>query len=338
MVKTCLVTGGLGYIGSHICVELLNSDYDLIIIDNLSNSKIEKLNHIKKFNKFNNHIYFYHIDLVNKDSLIKICEDFLNEIQNKQTIDIIIHLAGLKSVNESVSEPIKYYNTNLISTINLFEIMEIYGIKNFIFSSSSTVYGSTSNPPYYEDTQTGLGITNPYGRTKFIQEEMLKDIQHSKKDWNIILLRYFNPIGHLNNNFKEDPSGIPNNLFPYIVRVYNKQIDKLTIFGSDYETRDGTCSRDFIHVVDLANAHKTCCDFLISKKIEGLKIYNVGTGKDTTVLELIKTFEEINKCKIEYEFGERRQGDLESSYSNVDLIKKELEWSAKYSISDSVKL
>jgi len=324
MVKTCLVTGGLGYIGSHICVELLNSDYDLVIIDNLSNSKIEKLNHIKKFNKFNNRIFFYQIDLVNRDSLINVYEDFLNKTQNKQIIDIIIHLAGLKAVNESVFNPIKYYNTNLTSTINLFELMEIYGIKNFIFSSSSIVYGTISNPPYYEDMQTGLGITNPYGRTKFIQEEMLKDIQNSKKDWNIILLRYFNPIGHLNNNFKEDPSGIPNNLFPYIVRVYNKQIDKLTIFGLDYETRDGTCARDFVHVVDLANAHKTCCDFLISKKIEGLKIYNVGTGKDTTVLELIKKFEEINECKIEYEFGERRQGDLVSSYSNVDLIKKEL--------------
>ncbi len=336
MVKTCLVTGGLGYIGSHICVELLKKNYDLVIIDNLSNSKIEKLDYIKKYNKNNNNIFFYQIDLVDINSLINAYEDYKKETENK--IDIIIHLAGLKAVNESISEPIKYYNNNLKSTLNIFELMEKYEIKNFIFSSSATVYGSKDNPPYNENMETGIGITNPYGRTKFIQEEMIKDIKKSKKDWNIIILRYFNPIGQLENNFKEEPNGIPNNLFPYIVRVYNRQIDKLTIYGSDYKTRDGTCTRDFINVVDLADAHRTCCDYLISNKIEDLKIYNVGTGKNTSVLELIKTFEEINNCKINYEFGERRKGDIESSYSNVDLIKKELNWSAKYSIKESVKL
>jgi UDP-glucose 4-epimerase len=338
MKKTCLVTGGLGYIGSHICIELLDAGYDLVIIDNLSNSKIEKLEYINQSNKSNNHIFFYQIDLLILDDLITSYRDFINRIDSSKHIDIIIHLAGLKSVGESINNPIKYYDTNLITTLNLIKFMELFEIKNFIFSSSATVYGSILTPPYCENDLTGLGIPNPYGRSKFIQEEMLKDIQTSKKDWNIILLRYFNPIGHINNYFKEEPTGIPNNLFPYLVRVYNKQLDNLTIFGSDYGTRDGTCSRDFIHVIDLANAHKTCCESIISNKICGFKIYNVGTGTDTTVLELIKTFELVNNCKLNYEFGKKREGDVESSYSRVDLIKKELGWQAKYTIMDCVKI
>lgn len=334
-MKTCLVTGGLGYIGSHICIELLASKYNLIIIDNLANSKIEKLDKIKKFNIFRNSIYFYNFDLINYHELSNCIKKIYTEL--KLHIDTIIHLAGYKAVAESIEKPILYYDNNLVSTINLTKIMEIYNIKNFIFSSSSTIYG-TGNIPYTENSQTGLGITNPYGRSKFIQEEMLKDISVSKPDWNIILLRYFNPIGHINNDFKEDPNGIPNNLFPYLLKVHTGELKELTLFGSDYGTIDGTCSRDFIHVVDLANAHVICCEHF-SKNINlGIKIYNVGTGIDTTVLELIKTFERINNTKINYKFGLKRQGDLEKSYCDVDLIYKELGWKAKYTIEDCVKI
>ena len=335
-MKTCLVTGGLGYIGSHISIELLSTNYNLIIIDNLSNSKLEKLDKIKKFNIFKNTINFYNFDLVNYNELTNCIKKIYFE--DNLSIDIIIHLAGYKAVGESIEKPILYYENNLISTLNLLKIMEIYEIKNFIFSSSSTVYGGGTTVPYTEKSPTGLGITNPYGRSKFIQEEILKDIMVSKPDWNIILLRYFNPVGHLNNDFKEEPNGIPNNLFPYLLKVHRGELNELTIFGSNYGTRDGTCSRDFIHVVDLGNAHAICCESLIKRNITGLKIYNVGTGTDTTVLELIKAFETVNNKKIQYKFGSRRSGDLEKSYCDVDLIFKELGWIAKYTIEDCVKI
>ena len=330
-MKTCLVTGGLGYIGSHICIELLSMDYNLIIIDNLSNSKIDKLDEIKKFNTNNNEILFYNFNLINFTAL----SDCLKNIN--LTINVIIHLAGFKAVSESIINSTLYYENNIISTINLIKIMEIYKIKNLIFSSSSTVYGSSS-VPYTEKSLTGIGITNPYGRSKFIQEEMLKDIIISNPDWNIVLLRYFNPIGHLDNNLKEEPNGIPNNLFPFLLKVHRGELNELTIFGSDYNTRDGTCARDFVHVVDLANAHLVCCNNLINGNISGLKTYNVGTGNDTSVLELINAFEKVNNTKIKWKFGSRRPGDLEKSYCNVDLINEELGWHAKYDINDCVKI
>ena len=334
MKKTCLVTGGLGYIGSHICIELLQNNWNILILDNLSNCKIEMLDKITNVDKYNSNIVFHNVDLVDFYDFDKSVNDFVLQYNS---IDIVIHLAGLKAVSESIKLPVKYYENNLISTINLLQIMEKYSIKNMIFSSSSTVYGSALTP-YFETTQTGIGITNPYGRSKFIQEEMLKDIQKAHSDWNISLLRYFNPIGHLNSNFKEDPNGIPNNLFPYLVKVNSGELEELTIFGNDYATRDGTCSRDFIHVVDLANAHLVCGQAMLDGKISGLKIYNVGTGKDTTVLELIEAFEIQNKTKINYKFGSRRPGDLETSYSNVGLIFNELGWEAKYDILDCVKI
>lgn len=331
-MNTYLITGGLGYIGSHICVDLLENNNNLIIIDNLSNSKISKLETIKLFNKYNNQIDFYQIDLIDFESLDKI----IGNICPKQKINCIIHLAGLKSVGESIKIPVKYYENNLVSTLNLLKIMEKYLITNLIFSSSSTVYG-TSQTPYNENNNTGIGITNPYGQSKFLQEQILKDIWIAHSDWNIVLLRYFNPIGHLNIDLIEDPNGIPNNLFPYLVKVHKKELEELVIFGSDYNTRDGTCSRDFIHVQDLAQAHTTCAQHILNNNT-GLKIYNVGTGSDTTVLELINAFERVNNVKISYKFGSRRPGDLESSYSNVDLIKMELGWKAKYSIEDCVKI
>lgn len=329
----CLLTGGLGYIGSHICLELLQNNYDIIIMDNLSNSKIEKLEKIKKFNQNNNFIHFYEIDLVNFEAFDNIINNLYEE--NKK-IDVVIHLAGLKAVGESIKLPLEYYENNLVSTLNLIKIMENYDIKNLIFSSSATVYG-TAQVPYYETSDTGKGITNPYGRSKFIQEEILKDISVAHQDWNIVLLRYFNPVGHLNNDFKEDPNGIPNNLFPYLVKVHNGALPILNVFGSDYDTRDGTCTRDFIHVGDLANAHQVCSDFILKNKV-GLKIYNVGTGKDTSVLELIKSFEKVNNTKLNYKFSDRRNGDLECCYANVDLINKELGWKAKYNIDDCVNI
>lgn len=332
-MPTCLLTGGLGYIGAHICVEMLNYNYDIVIIDNLSNSKIDKLDKIKKYNKFNRNISFYNIDLVNFEVVDDIISLFY-KTGNK--IDIIIHLAGLKAVSESIKLPLLYYKNNITITLNLINIMEKYNIINFIFSSSATVYG-TSNVPYFENSETGKGITNPYGKSKFIQEEILKDISSSHQDWNIVILRYFNPINHMNNDFGDDPHGIPNNLFPYILKVHNKELSTLNIYGSDYNTRDGTCSRDFIHVVDLANAHLICSNYIICNKTK-LKIYNVGTGKDTTVLELIKKFEKINNVKLNYVFSERRSGDLESSYSNVDLIYHDLGWQAKHNIDNCMKI
>jgi len=334
MNKTCLVTGGLGYIGSHICVELIQNNYDILILDNLSNSSIDKLNQIQKLNINNCKINFEQIDLVNFENFDKSISKYI-ELNN--SIDLVIHLAGLKAVGESIDFPSKYYENNLISTINLIKIMEKYNISNLIFSSSSTVYGS-ANVPYKEQTQTGIGITNPYGKSKYLQEEILKDLVISNKNWNVILLRYFNPVGHLNLDFKENPNGIPNNLFPYLLKVHNGELKQLTVFGNDYDTRDGTCSRDFIHVVDLANAHLVCGNSILENKISGLKIYNVGTGKDTTVLELIGAFESVNKTKLKYKFGPRRQGDLKSSYSNVELIFNEIGWKTKYDIFDCVKI
>lgn len=335
MKKTCLVTGGLGYIGSHICVELLQNNWNILIIDNLSNSHKDKILEIEKYNTNGCDITLEIVNLVDINEFDKVLNNYINQ-KNKQ-IDLVIHLAGLKAVGESINLPIKYYENNMISTINLVKLMEKYDITNLIFSSSSTVYGMAQTP-YYENTQTGIGISNPYGRSKFLQEEILKDISIGKNNWNITLLRYFNPIGHLNKDLKEDPNGIPNNLFPYLVKVYKNELKELTVFGNDYETRDGTCSRDFIHVVDLANAHKVCGQAMCEGKISGLKIYNVGTGMDTTVLELIKDFENQNQTKLNYKFGPRRQGDLKSSYSNVDLIFNELGWNAKYSVKDCVKI
>jgi UDP-glucose 4-epimerase len=335
MKKTCLVTGGLGYIGSHICVKLLKNNWNILILDNLSNSSIEKFDTIKKYNSKSCDIKLEVVDLVDFDKFDLALNNYINE-KNKK-IDLVIHLAGLKAVGESIDLPIKYYENNLISTLNLVKLMEKYSISNLIFSSSATVYG-TAQTPYFENTQTGMGISNPYGRSKYLQEEILKDICLAKKNWNICLLRYFNPIGHLNLELKEDPNGIPNNLFPYLIKVYKGELKELAVFGQDYETRDGTCSRDFVHVVDLANAHLVCGLAMCEGKISGLKIYNVGTGLDTTVLELISEFEKQNQTKLNYKFGTRRQGDLMTSYSNVELIKKELGWRAKYSISDCVKI
>ena len=279
-------------------------------------------------NKTNNTLHFQEMDMRNYNDLDNLFREY--------KIDIVVHLAGLKSVGESVKNPIHYYENNMISTINLIKVMNTFNCKNLVFSSSSTVYGTTT-PPYKETSSTGIGIINPYGRSKYMQEQILKDLYKSDSSWNIMILRYFNPISQKNISLKEKPNGTPSNLFPYLVKVHNGELNILNIYGNDYNTPDGSCIRDFIHVQDLANGHITVCEFLLKNKA-GLKIYNLGTGKGVSVKELITQFEKKNNTIIDYHFTERRPGDLEISYADVSLIYKELGWKTHYSIEDMVTL
>jgi UDP-glucose 4-epimerase len=326
---TILLTGGLGFIGSHIATELLLLDYNVIIIDNLSNSSISVLDVI--YSETNKKPLFFNIDIVTQyDLLIQLFQDY--------KIDSVIHLAGLKSVNESVNNPIFYYETNLLSTINLIKVMEKYNCKKLIFSSSATVYG-TALAPYTEQSQTGIGISNPYGKTKYFQEEMLQDLYKSDARWSIVILRYFNPISQRSEQMKEKPKGLPNNLYPYIVQVYKGELKELKIFGNDYNTQDGTCIRDFIHVVDLAKAHVTVCKYILNNMNDHLiKIYNVGTGNGISVKQLLDAFEECNNVKLNYRYVEKREGDLEKSFGDVSLINNELNWKTEYGLNDMVNL
>jgi UDP-glucose 4-epimerase len=312
-----LVTGGLGFIGSHTCVELLQKDYDVIIIDNCINSE-ENVSE-KIFQLTNKKFNYYIFDL--KDELK------LNNIFINHKISIVIHFAGLKSVNESILNPLKYYDNNLGSTLSLLKIMEKFNVKNLIFSSSATVYGNSPSP-LFETNQTGLGITSPYGKTKFMIEEILKDLI----DWNIVVLRYFNPVGcHQSGMLGENPKDTPNNLFPYILKTAKGIYSELQIFGNDYDTKDGTCLRDFIHVDDLVNAHISSINKLKGK---GIYFYNVGTGKATSVLELVNKFINVNNVEIKYKIIDRRKGDLPIVYANVDKIQKEIGWESIKNLED----
>ena len=325
-----LITGGLGYIGSHIALELMNQGlFDVIVIDNLSNSKIEKLNKIETLNKKIKHFFFHEVELLDYNKLV--------DVFSKYKIKIVIHMAGLKSVNESIKHPILYYDNNLTSTLNLIKAMNEFSCKNLIFSSSATVYGN-QEAPIHEMNLTGVNITNPYGKTKFMQEEILKDLYNSDNSWNIIILRYFNPIGHKHELLKEDPNGIPNNLFPYILKVHNKELPILNIDGNDYDTRDGTCIRDFIHVEDLSLGHVKACEYIENNENASLKIYNLGSGNGISVLELVNAFEKVNDCKINYKFTERREGDLSESFSDCSKANKELNWKTKKTLDELVKL
>jgi len=326
-----LITGGLGYIGSHICVELLNNNYNIIIVDNLSNSNIDVYNKIKLLTDKNPKLYI--IDLLDFDELKKVF--------NKHIITSIIHCAGLKAVGESINNPLNYYDTNINSTINLLKLCSKYKVKQFIFSSSATVYGNNYYP-VDEHSSIGSGITNPYGYTKLFIEQILND--YSKiNDIKIISLRYFNPVGcHSSGLIGENPNGIPNNLMPYILKVciknnFNNELDdcynELKIFGNDYDTIDGTCIRDFIHVVDLANAHLKALEYFNNMDIN-YDIFNIGTGKGTSVLELIETFKDINKVVIPYRIIDRREGDLECVYCRCDKANKLLNWYSKKSLED----
>lgn len=321
---TILVTGGAGYIGSHTVVELIDKGYDVVIIDNLSNSKIEVLNRLKMIT--NKEIPFYQDDVCDKNKLRKIF--------NCHSVDAVIHFAGLKAVGESSKVPLKYYENNILSTLALIEVMKEYNCKNLIFSSSATVYGYQEKMPIKETAS--LNATNPYGRTKLFIEYILKDLYESDNSWNIALLRYFNPVGaHPSGLIGEDPSGIPNNLCPYITQVAVGKMPYLKVFGNDYDTIDGTGVRDYIHVCDLAVGH-----VLSIKKLNenpGLVIYNLGTGQGTSVLEMIKAFEKATNKKIDYKIVERRLGDIGTCYADCSKALVELGFKTHKTIDDMAK-
>lgn len=308
-----LVTGGTGYIGSHTCVELLNAGYEVVIIDNLYNSKIEVVDYIEKITS--KKVSFYKEDCCDKEALRKIFSE--------HKIDMVIHFAGYKAVGESVKEPMKYYHNNLYSTIALCEVMKEFNCKNIVFSSSATVYGMSKRVPFKETYK--LSTTNPYGTTKMFIERILTDLYKSDKEWNIVLLRYFNPIGaHESGFLGEDPNGIPNNLMPYIVKVATGELDHLNVFGNDYPTKDGTGVRDYIHVVDLSIGHVKAIEKITKDK--GLFIYNLGTGVGYSVLDVVNTFERVNNIKIKREFAPRRKGDIATCFADPKKAYEELEF------------
>ncbi len=319
-----LVTGGTGYIGSHAVVEIYNNGDEAVIIDNFSNSKPAVLDNLEKI--IGKKIPFYEGNVQDKKLLKKIFKE------NK--IDAVIHFAGLKAVGESVEKPLLYYRNNLDSTISLLEVMQEVGVKNIVFSSSATVYGKPDKLPITEDMN--LSTTNPYGATKLMIEGILKDLYTSDNSWNIVILRYFNPVGcHSSHLIGEDPNGIPNNLMPYIVKVALGKLPCLSIFGDDYDTHDGTGVRDYIHVVDLAKGHIKALD-QINKKC-GLLICNLGTGTGYSVLDMVKTFEKVNNIKVNYKIVERRPGDIDACYADPKYAKKMLNWEAKLSLDDMCK-
>ena len=316
-----LVTGGAGYIGSHTCVELLNAGYDVVIIDNLSNSKEDAVLKIEEIT--GKKVKFYKEDLVNKEKVRKIFE--------KEKIDAVIHFAGYKAVGESVKKPLMYYRNNLDSTLTLLEVMNEFNCKKIVFSSSATVYGSPKSLPIKEDFP--LSTTNPYGTTKLIIEGILKDLYKSDNEWSIAILRYFNPIGaHKSGLLGENPNGIPNNLMPYIVRVACGQLEELSVFGGDYNTPDGTCIRDYLHVVDLAKGHIKALDKL--DETNGVYIYNLGTGVGYSVLDVVNTFVKATGKDVPYKITQRRAGDLPEFYADATKAEKELGWKAEKNLED----
>lgn len=317
-----LVTGGLGYIGSHTVVELLNNNYDVVVVDNLYNASLDVKDSIKKIT--GKDFKYYNVDCTNYNDM--------EEIFKKEDINAVIHFAGYKAVGESVEKPIMYYRNNLDSTLTLLELMKKYNVKKFIFSSSATVYGTPEKLPLTEDCKTG-DATNPYGETKIMIERILTDVYKSDNSMSIILLRYFNPIGsHKSYLLGENPNGIPNNLMPYIVRVADGELDHLSIFGDDYATPDGTGVRDYIHVVDLAKGHIKALEK--ASKGPGLNIYNLGTGHGYSVLDIVKTFEKVNNVKVPYVITQRRAGDIAACYADPSKAEKELGWKAEYTLDD----
>lgn len=319
-----LVTGGIGYIGSHTCVELLQSGYEIVVIDNLSNSKIEVVDKIKEITKKDFKIYKG--DCCDKD--------FLTKIFNENEIVAVIHFAGYKAVGESVKLPLKYYRNNLDSTITLLEVMNDFNVKRIVFSSSATVYGKPKSLPIKEDFP--LSTTNPYGTTKLMIEDILRDIYKSDNSWSIAILRYFNPIGaHKSGLIGENPNDIPNNLMPYIVKVATKELECLSVFGNDYDTHDGTGVRDYIHVVDLAKGHIKAIEKVLNEK--GVDAYNLGTGNGYSVLDIINTFSKVNNIDVNYKIVDRRPGDIDSCYADPSYAKEKLNWEASLSIDEMCK-
>lgn len=330
-----LLTGGLGFIGSHVCVELLNAGYDVVIVDDLSNSSVTVVDNIQKI--CNRRPIFYNMDV--KDILF-------NNVFKEHDIDYVIHLAGYKAVGESVKDPIKYYDNNINSTINLIRCMEANGCHNLVFSSSATVYGDQPSP-LNESSTIGSGITNPYGETKFIIEKMLMSLVKSDAKWRVVSLRYFNPVGaHESGLIGESPNDVPNNLMPFIMRVACKNntnmnlgsvYDELKIFGSDYTTPDGTCIRDFIHVVDLAKAHIAAINYVHKVSGNEYKCFNIGTGNGMSVMELLNTFRRVNGLIIPYKIVGRRDGDLPILYCDNTKAIQELGWSPEKTSTDICK-
>lgn len=323
-MKKILATGGTGYIGSHTVVELINDGYEVDIVDNLFNSKITVLDQIEKIT--GKKPKFFKVDLLD--------EEKLDEIFRDGHYDTVIHFAGLKAVGESVEKPLVYYRTNITGTVNLLEAMKKYGVHEIVFSSSATVYGLQETPECVETMMTGMNLTNPYGRTKYFIEEIMKDYAVADPEFKATLLRYFNPIGaHASGLIGEDPNGIPNNLMPIIMRVAEGRIDKLRVYGGDYPTADGTGRRDFIHVVDLAKGHVAAIEHMKN----GIEIYNLGTGTPTSVMEMIAAFEKASGEKLPYEITDRRPGDLAEIWANPDKAKRELGWQTALNIDDAMR-
>ncbi|MBR2603790.1 MAG: UDP-glucose 4-epimerase GalE [Bacilli bacterium] len=322
-MRNILVTGGTGYIGSHTVVELLERGDNVIIVDNLSNSKIEVLDAIKEIT--NKDAKFYNINYLDREALEKVFEE------NK--IDAVINFAGYKAVGESVKKPLEYYENNVSGAIVLLETMQKYGVKEFVFSSSATIYGEQEVTKYVETMKRGIP-SSPYGVTKVMIEEILESLYKADPEWKISILRYFNPVGaHPSGLIGEDPDGIPNNLMPYIQRVANKQLAELTIFGNDYPTPDGTCLRDYLHVVDLAKGHLKALDYL-DKSDNGIYIHNLGTGNPKSVLDIVNAFIKVNNIDVPYKFGPRREGDLPEFYADPSKAERELGWKAEKSLED----
>ncbi len=321
-----LLPGGAGYIGSHTAVELLNKGEEIVIVDNFSNSKPEVLDKIKQITGKN--FKFYELDCLDKQALEKVFKE--------NNIEAVINFAGLKAVGESVKKPLEYYMNNIAGALTVLEVMKEYNCKKFIFSSSATVYGEPEKIPLTEDCKTG-GTTNPYGTTKLFIEKILQDLYKSDNEWDICILRYFNPVGsHESGLIGEEPQGIPNNLMPYIVRVASGQLRELSVFGNDYNTPDGTGVRDYIHVVDLARGHLKALK-KIEKEGKGLYIYNLGTGNGYSVLDMVRAFEKATGKKVPYKIAPRREGDIATCYADCTKANKELGWRAEKTLEDMCK-
>ena len=321
-IMRILVTGGAGYIGSHTCVELLQEGYEVIVLDNLYNSSRKAIDRVEEIT--GKKVIFYEADMTDREAV--------KAVFDAEHIDAVIHFAGLKAVGESVQKPIEYYRTNIGGTLTICDEMRRHGVKNIIFSSSATVYGDPAEIPITENCPKGV-CTNPYGWTKHMQEQILTDIHTADPEWNVILLRYFNPIGADKSGLiGEDPKGIPNNLLPYVAQVAIGRLPQINVFGDDYDTPDGTGVRDYIHVVDLAVGHVRAIRKLADR--EGVSVYNLGTGNGYSVLEVIRAYEKACGHKLKYEIRPRREGDIAVCYAKCDKAREELGWEAKYTIDD----